>query len=208
MFSLLADSKNLSYDFSGIYRGIVVDNNDPLSSGRVKIKVFPMFIGVSDNDLPWAILCDPLGGGFANTGSLFIPEIGSHVWVMFENMDHRFPVYIGGAPAIEGGVADVPIGGGTYPHNHVIRTKSGCMVELDDSPGAEGVRITHEVSGTKLEIDVTGKITITALGGTEMTVTGDMTTNVSGNMNVTVGGNTTVNSTGPVQIVAPTILLN
>lgn len=216
MFSVLSDFKPLSYDFAGVHRGVVVNNDDPLKAGRVKIKVFPMFIGVSDNDLPWAILCDPLGGGFANTGSLFVPEVGSHVWVMFENMDHRFPVYIGGAPAIDGGVADIPTGGGTYPHNRVIRSKTGNIVELDDSPGSESIRITHEISGSKIEIDVSGKITITATGGQDITVTGDLgitvsgnaTVNTGGNVDVTVGGNTTITGTGPVQVTAPTILLN
>lgn len=223
MFSLLADSINPTYDFGGLYRGIVVDNNDTLKAGRVKIRVMPMFVGVSDDALPWAILCDNLGGGLANTGGLFIPEIGAHVWVMFENMDHRFPVYMGGAPSVAGGVADVPVGSGTYPFNHVVRSKSGHLIELDDSPGALAIRITH-AGGSKIEINNSGKITVTVVGGEEVNVTGDMAVTVSGNMDVTVGGNTTLmvtgnldatvggnttlTSTGPVVISGNPILLN
>jgi len=108
MFNPQSDTKERSQEFNGFYRGVVVDNNDPTKSGRVTIRVFPMFRGVSDAALPWAILADTGFGGSANTGSVNIPMIGSHVWLFFENGDHRFPVYFAGAPAIQNSSPDLP----------------------------------------------------------------------------------------------------
>ena len=100
--------KGKTYTFSGIYRGVVVDNVDPLLAGRVKIRVYPMFEGVDDKSLPWAIYSDAMFGGLANNGGIFIPEIDSHVWVFFEAGDHRYPVYFGAAPAIVEEIPDIP----------------------------------------------------------------------------------------------------
>ena len=100
------DKKTTTYD--GFYRGIVVDTNDPLQSGRIQIRVYPMFKGVLDADLPWAIKADPEFGGAANVGGSRVPEIGAHVYVFFESGDHRYPVYFAGAPAIQAGEPDIP----------------------------------------------------------------------------------------------------
>lgn len=108
MYDKAVNSKSFDTRFDGFYRAIVIDNNDPKEAGRVKVKVFPMFNGVSNSDLPWAIPADPSFGGISNRGSINVPDINSHVFVFFENGDHRFPVYFAGAPAIENGEPDVP----------------------------------------------------------------------------------------------------
>lgn len=108
MYKLALDKERNSTKFNGFYRGIVVDNKDPLESGRIKIRVYPMFENVEDTALPWAILADPQFGGTSNVGGINVPVIGSHVFCFFENADHRFPVYFASAPAIENDVPDVP----------------------------------------------------------------------------------------------------
>jgi hypothetical protein len=94
--------------FNGFYRGIVVNNIDPLENGRVRIKIYPMFQDVLDEHLPWAIYADPNMGGISNVGSINVPTLQSHVFCFFENGDHRFPVYFSAAPAIENSVPDAP----------------------------------------------------------------------------------------------------
>ena len=88
--------------FFGNYRAIVVDDKDEFESGRIKIRV-PNVHGTSedvpDSALPWAIYSDPFMGGSVDVGGLIVPDIGSKVWVFFEEGDHDQPVYFAGAPS-------------------------------------------------------------------------------------------------------------
>lgn len=108
MYNQIVDRESSSDKFNGFYRGVVIDVNDPKQSGRIRIKVFPMFDGVADNTLPWAIAADSTFGGSANVGSAAVPIVGSHVFCFFENGDFRFPVYFASAPAIQNDIPDIP----------------------------------------------------------------------------------------------------
>lgn len=108
MFNKITDTEVPSEKFNGFYRAEVVDTSDELQAGRVRVRVYPMFEGVKDAALPWAIPSDPLMGGSANVGSINVPLVGAHVFVFFENGDHRYPVYFAGAPAIQNNVPDIP----------------------------------------------------------------------------------------------------
>lgn len=99
------NSKDLSQygenGLSGIYRAFVVDNMDPLKLARVRIRV-PMIHGVSDgpnylNDaqVPWATPITPAGSGYDH-GSCMVPDVGDLVFVMFEDGDRNYPLYLGG----------------------------------------------------------------------------------------------------------------
>ena len=93
----------------GIYRGIVEDNDDPLNLCRLRVRV-PYLNGMPDSPdgiptdgLPWAAACVPYGG--PGYGQVLIPDVGSTVWVMFENQAKDRPVWIGcsyGAPSVTG----------------------------------------------------------------------------------------------------------
>jgi len=108
-----------SNKYSGIYRGIVKDNQDISQSkdnpnraeysktGRIRVYV-PSVYGPEDHvnvsSLPWAKPCF-LGYTHMNPdedesqeGIFWVPPINSSVWVMFENGDPAFPVWLGGAP--------------------------------------------------------------------------------------------------------------
>ena len=99
------NSKNLTQygenGLSGIYRAFVVDNMDPLKLARVRVRV-PMLHGVSDgpnylNDtqVPWATPITPAGSGYDH-GSCMVPDVGDLVFVMFEDGDRNYPLYLGG----------------------------------------------------------------------------------------------------------------
>lgn len=104
---ILGQDKKLM-EFHGMYRGIVMDVDDPLDSGRVRVRVYPMFKDVPVDHLPWAIYADNFMGGTRDVGSINVPVLESHVFVFFENGDYRFPVYFAGAPAIKDGIPDAP----------------------------------------------------------------------------------------------------
>lgn len=93
----------------GIYRGVVEDNDDPLNLCRLRVRV-PYLNGMPDSPdgiptegLPWAAACVTYGG--PSYGQVLIPEVGSTVWVMFENQAKDRPVWIGcsyGAQSLTG----------------------------------------------------------------------------------------------------------
>ena len=71
--------------YPGIYRAVVVDDNDPDRLRRLRVRV-PAVHG--DGESLWASACVP-------AGSRRQPKVGSSVWVMFEDGEPERPVWIG-----------------------------------------------------------------------------------------------------------------
>lgn len=71
--------------FYGVYRAIVVDNNDPLSKHRLKLRIPQVF---NDEVVDWA------WGSFPDS-STYIPNVGEGVWAAFEGGDPSFPLWLG-----------------------------------------------------------------------------------------------------------------
>ena len=90
-----------------------------------------------------------------------------------------------------------------YPHNKVTETTSGHLVEIDDTPGAERIRVRH-TSGTHVEFFPNGDLVSSAAN--RYTVTqGNDSIHVTGTVNIFVDGTTnvtcpTTNITGDVNI--------
>jgi hypothetical protein len=72
--------------FFGTYRGIVVDNTDPLNRNRLQLKV-PQIFGDLSTEWAWPVV--PSGV------SLVTPAVGEGVWVQFEGGDASFPIWVG-----------------------------------------------------------------------------------------------------------------
>ena len=87
---------------AGLYgfamRGVVVKNDDPLSIGRVKVRVYNIHgtpqDGIQDENLPWAFPCFPTAT--YNSGTYIVPEEGNTVLLVFEDGDLSKPVYLAG----------------------------------------------------------------------------------------------------------------
>ena len=71
-------------NYYGIYRGSVLAGNDPMNKGRLQVFVQSVISGGT-----WAEACQPYG----STSNL--PPIGTTVWVMFEEGDPNYPVWMG-----------------------------------------------------------------------------------------------------------------
>ena len=64
----------------GSYCGTVVDIEDPLKIGRVRIEVFGFFDGLEPNLIPWATPATSNTGGSDSGGGFFsVPKLGSVV---------------------------------------------------------------------------------------------------------------------------------
>jgi hypothetical protein len=93
-----------------------------------------------------------------------------------------------------------------YPYNKTITTESGHVVELDDTPGAERVNVTHK-DGSYVELHPKGTTVIKTKGSRyDITVEDDVVyvggnskINVKGNLEYTVKGNLSFNVGGKIK---------
>lgn len=69
------------------YLGQVVDNNSPSEDYKLKIRIYPFFQGVEDNNLPWIF-------PFVEESNTIrmLPEVNSWVWCAFRG-DHMSPYW-------------------------------------------------------------------------------------------------------------------
>lgn len=82
---------SMSDPYFGLYRGTVIDNEDP--SGRMRTRVrMPEVLGELE---AWALPCVP-------PGVESVPEVGTVVWIEFEASDLEHPVWIGTLGVEEG----------------------------------------------------------------------------------------------------------
>lgn len=128
--------------YYGKYRGLVVDNADPESRGRLKVRV-PSVLG-DEVVSGWAMPCAPYGGG-PDLGFFFIPEVDAGVWVEFEMGNLEYPVWVGTFWAKPGGTTEVPkpADAQSPPTRKIIRTLKGHSVEMEDKDGEEVFVITY-----------------------------------------------------------------
>lgn len=130
--------------YYGKYRALVTDNQDPDHRGRLKVKV-PALTG--ETEIGWAMPCFPYGGG-PDRGFYMVPEVGDGVWVEFEAGYLSYPIWSGAWWAQDEAPKGTS-GADPVPDVKVIKTTSGHIIQLDDSPGSESVTITDK-TGNKL----------------------------------------------------------
>ena len=149
--------------FYGKYRGVVTDNADPDSLGRIRANVPAV---LDDVESPWALPCVPYAG--PNQGLYAVPEVGAGVWIEFEGGDPSRPIWSGcwwaddEAPENESGSA-------AKPERRILRSNSGLIVALDDDghkisisdDSADNV-ITVEVDAGKVRVKATTKVVVEA----------------------------------------------
>ena len=78
----------LLYRFYGKYRGTVTHVDS--KTLRIKAKV-PSVLGTQPTG--WCMPCVPYAG--KQVGLVFLPEIGSGVWIEFEGGDVSYPIWVG-----------------------------------------------------------------------------------------------------------------
>lgn len=112
--------------FFGKYRGLVVNNQDPLQTGRLQALV-PGVLGETPSG--WALPCAPYGG--TQCGLFAIPPVGAGVWIEFEAGEPSRPIWTGTWWA----AGEVPMdqtGAPAQTTTKILRSDFGLIVALDD----------------------------------------------------------------------------
>lgn len=74
------------------YIGFVVNNNDPLKKGRIKVRTYNHFpANIPDTDIPWAIPDFSYAG--STKGSFIVPPVNTKVRIYFDRGDIYCPIY-------------------------------------------------------------------------------------------------------------------
>lgn len=171
------DLQSEEFSYGGIYRAIVLDNNDPSKLGRVKVNVYGIYDGIASTSLPWAVPMQPIGAGAgAGFGVFAVPEVDSLVFVMFEGGDVNQPIVIGSAPDGVHGLPSERIS--NYPSRRVLRTKAGIVVYIDDVDIS--IRVTHP-TGKYIEINSSGSVTA-SVDDVNIEASGDVNIEASGDV--------------------------
>jgi uncharacterized protein involved in type VI secretion and phage assembly len=118
----------------GVHTAIVKDIKDPDAQGRVKVA-----LPWAGNDYEaWARMATMMAGN--NRGSWFIPDVGDEVLVAFLGGDVRHPFVLGGLWNGKDAPPESMDGAGKNAKK-VIRSRNGVKVTLDDTDGAETLKL-------------------------------------------------------------------
>jgi len=147
----------------GKYRGFVVDNQDPETRGRLRVRVPAL---LADQTTGWALPCLPFGG-LADQGLFMVPELDAQVWVEFEAGDLSMPIWTG---TFWQQSSDTPEEAAiTPPTTRLLKTPSGHLLQFDDSDGEERILLKHKTDAL-MEIDPGGTIALTDANGSKLTL--------------------------------------
>lgn len=144
----------------GVVTGVVTDNKDPESLGRVKLR----FAWLADDDeSAWAPVASPMAGG--ERGIFFLPEVEDEVLVAFLHGDLRQPFVLGG---LWNGKDKPPETNADGENNvRLIKTRSGALIRFTDKDGSEKVEIVDKGGKNSIVIDTAGD-TITITSGKDL----------------------------------------
>jgi len=142
---------NETKKYYGKYRGTVLQNIDPMQMGRIQV-IVPDVSAVLPSS--WAMPCVPIAG--KQMGSYFVPQIGSGVWVEFEQGDPDYPIWTG---CFWGSAAELPVlalAGNPVSPSIVLGTGLMNTVAVSDLPGPTGGVMLKSATGAFILVNDTG----------------------------------------------------
>ena len=108
----------------------------------------PWLGGDGDAVRAWATLLTPYADD--DQGFEFLPAVDTQVVIAFEAGDLRRPYIVG---SCWNGREALPEAPDTPNNKRLIKTRSGSLLEFDDTEGAAKVTVSHEAAATKLVLD-------------------------------------------------------
>lgn len=149
----------------GVVVGVVTNNKDPENLGRVKVN-FP-WLQETDESY-WARIATLMAG--PNRGAFFLPEVGDHVLVAFEQGDVNYPFVLGALWTLK---QKPPFNNADGKNNiRAIKSRSGHVIILDDNNKEKKEKIIIRTNkGHEITLnDGDGQILITTRGGHQATL--------------------------------------
>lgn len=141
----------MTQKYYGKYRGMVLNNIDPMQQGRLQVQV-PDVAGLVPAS--WAMPCVPIAG--IQNGMMALPVIGSGVWIEFEQGNPDHPIWVG---CFWGSAAEVPaLALATPPGLPAITFQTPLQngVTISDLPGPTGGIMLKSATGATLIVNDTG----------------------------------------------------
>ncbi len=157
------DNSNQAERYYGKYPGVVLDNkprDGQKHVGELLVEVPGILEETPDGEGQRAM--QVRAAPCFVPGFFFIPEVNAPIWVEFAAGDINHPIWTGVwyPPADTPPTIDKQ---SPTEQQKVIRTASGHTIQLDDTKDQEALIINHK-SGSKIEIDKSGRITIEDVG--------------------------------------------
>ena len=143
------------------FTGKIEDINDPVGLNRVKVRCFGFYSNnIAVSDLPWATVMMPVtSASLKGVGGNHHLEVGSWVVGFFrDGPSAQDPMVMGSVATQTDGEKDLP--SAASPDNKIYTSKAGHKIEIDNTDGAEEVRITHGKKASYIKIDKDGLIEI------------------------------------------------
>lgn len=146
-----ATADGMGRNYYGKYRGVVLDNVDPMQMGRIQAMVpdVPSLLPGS-----WCLPCVPAAGPQA--GMLVVPSIGAGVWIEFEHGDPDYPIWTG---CFWGSAAELPALALLSPpgmSSLVFQTTLQNGILVNDLPGPTGGIVLKSATGAFISVSDVG----------------------------------------------------
>lgn len=159
--------------FGKIVTGVVVDNNDPMHYGRLKVRVPDLLPAqLEDQYLPW-VESWQFRSSVNGQCNINVPDIGSNCRILYMSDDVYNGVYISGLPNLSEEFLE------DYPNTYGYIDRSGSLFLANTKTDTYTI---YHVTGTKLTLEGNGHCTI-QVASTEAGPALDI--QVIGNTNIT-----------------------
>jgi uncharacterized protein involved in type VI secretion and phage assembly len=156
--------------FFGKYRGTVVINIDPEQRARIQA-IVPDVTGLLPST--WAMPCLPFTG--KAMGSFMLPQIGSGVWIEYEQGDPDYPIWTGGFWGLAAEVPALALAGNPASPSVVFQTALQNTLSISDLPGPAGGILLKSTTGALIMVNDVG-ITISNGKGATIVLAGPSVT--------------------------------
>jgi uncharacterized protein involved in type VI secretion and phage assembly len=181
--------------YFGVHPAIVTDIVDKDSLGRIEVK-FPC-LGADGADVRvWATLLTPYADD--NQGFEILPAVDSQVVVAFEAGDLRRAYILG---ACWNGQEQLPQTPEEANNKRLIKTRSGSLLEFDDTSGAAKVTISMRSGHTLLLDDGAQEVKLVHANGCMIKL------NIAGQVSITANSTVEINASA-VNIHSPTAIFD
>ncbi len=170
----------------GVHPAIVTNIVDPDNLGRIQVKLPWLGSAAANAVHTWATLCSPYADN--DQGLQVLPEVDTQVLVAFEGGNLRRAYILG---STWNGVESQPESPAAPNNKRLFKSRSGSLLEFDDTQGAAKVTVSMKSGHTVTLDDAAQQVTIQHSNGCSITMT--------------VAGEIQIQANASVEVTAPAL---